>query len=79
MPVNRDAIVTEVTTLADGGYILIDEVRTKLEKLGYEKKPGIVEQLLDEQSKKTKTLNPDPYPEESASGAMGDTVSSGVE
>lgn len=86
MPLNREATVTELTTLEGQDLILVDEVRKKLEKLGYEYSPNVVEKLLEQMQKKNAALNPDPYQSESDSGSealsdlesLGSSVSSGL-
>ena len=48
MPVNREATVGELVQLKTAGLLLIDEVRKKMEELGYEYSSDITEKLLQE-------------------------------
>ena len=83
MPVNRSDVVEEVVALDTAGLILLEETRERLEKLGYENKPGIVDKLLAQAKKRTEAANPDPYAGESQGGGdafdeLGSHVTSGA-
>lgn len=51
MPKDRVATVDEIIALKTGGLLLIDEARQKMKDLGYDYKPGLTEELLEEATK----------------------------
>lgn len=52
MPVNREAMITEIIDLFTANLIVADEARMKMEELGYEYHEGIGQDLLDEATAK---------------------------
>ncbi len=48
MPVNREAVISELIQLKTAGLLLIDEARQKMETLGYDYNSELAQQLLDE-------------------------------
>ncbi len=61
MPVDRQAYVSEVIDLYTAGLLLIDEVREKLEKVGYKYSQTLTDQLMAEQMLKNQAALGDPY------------------
>lgn len=61
MPVDRSAYVSEVVDLYTAGLLLIDEVREKLEKIGYKYSATLTDQLMAEQMLKNQAAMGDPY------------------
>lgn len=61
MPLNRDTFVQELVVLYQAGLILIDEVREKLEQIGYKYSQELTDKLLEEQAKKATAATGDPY------------------
>jgi hypothetical protein len=59
--------------LYSSGLILLDEVREKLEKIGYKYVPGLTDKLLDEQNKKAIAQTGDPFAQEGMS-SLTDTL-----
>lgn len=52
MPVNREAMISEIIDLFTANLIVADEARMKLEEFGYEYHEGIGQDLLDEATAK---------------------------
>lgn len=61
MPVDRTAYVQELIDLYTAGLLLIDEVREKLEKIGYKYSAAITDQLMGETMLKNQAALGDPY------------------
>lgn len=90
MPVNRETYVTELVNLFTAGLVLIDEVREKLEAIGYPNPSNITDKLMEEQMKLSNAKAGIQYPDEAMagspnlldllgnSGGAGSSVSSGV-
>jgi hypothetical protein len=63
MPIDREAYRQELIDLYTADMIMLEEVREKLEKIGYKNTPGLIQQLLEQSAKKadamggTATLN----------------------
>ncbi len=70
MPIDRASYVKELTSLYGDGLLLIDEVREKLEKLGYKYNSELTEKLLEEQQKKSYASTGDIYGGENGSDTM---------
>ncbi|QNJ59218.1 portal protein [Mycobacterium phage MrMiyagi] len=64
MPLNRDAYIKETIDLWDAGLILIEEVRERLEKVGYKKIPSIEEKLLKQKTEWAIAESGDPFAQE---------------
>ena len=64
MPLDRDAYVKELIELYSSGLLLIDEVREKLEKIGYKYSSDLTEKLLEETNKKATAEMGEPKPDE---------------
>ena len=64
MPLDRDAYVKELIELYSSGLLLIDEVREKLEKIGYKYSSDLTDKLLEEASKKATAEQGEPETDE---------------
>jgi hypothetical protein len=61
MPVNREAYIQETLDLFNADTITLDEVRDRLEKIGYKKTAGVVEELYSQMSRKATALAGDVF------------------
>jgi len=52
MPINREAYINELIQLSVMNLITLDEVREKLEVIGYENTAGVVEQLYEQMERR---------------------------
>lgn len=69
MPVNREAIIKELIDLYTANLVLAEEVRDKLEKLGYENSSGLTEKLMDESRSKSAAATGDMFTQEAGAGS----------
>lgn len=61
MPINRDSYVQETIQLFTQDMITYDEMRERLEKIGYKKIANAEEKLLEQAAKKANAAASDPY------------------
>lgn len=70
VPVNRKAVIEEVTLLHDANLILTEMAIEKIATLGYTFPAGAAEKLLEQQKKKTEATTPvDPFADRAAQEA----------
>lgn len=84
MPINRDTYVQELINLYTAGLLLVDEVRQKLESIGYPYSKGLVDKLLEESANKANAAAGLQYPGEANASSpnlmdlLGSSVNSAV-
>lgn len=72
MPINRETYIQECLDLYEADLITIEEVREKLDKIGYKNSAGVIQKLWDQAEKKAKTASGDAFLQEG--GANSDNL-----
>ena len=76
MPINRETYIQECLDLYEADLITIEEVREKLDKIGYKNSAGVIQKLWDQAEKKAQTASGDAFLQEGGanSGNLIDTL-----